>query len=92
MSKEKEKREKNIQDKRKEEKLEEKEICAIEKCVEETKMQKEKKEKGNTSVTQVTSFMPKTVFEWKKHCHWKVGASRHWHLAGNLVESRRCRT
>jgi hypothetical protein len=92
MSKEKEKREKNIQDKRKE-KLGRKEIYAIEKCVEETKMQKEKKkEKGNTSVTQVTSFMPKTVFEWKKHCHWKVEASRHWHLAGNLVESRRCRT
>ena len=62
MSKEKEKREKNIQDKRKE-KLGRKGIYAIEKCVEETKMQEEKKEKGNTSVTQVTSFMPKTVFE-----------------------------
>ena len=62
MSKEKGKREKSIQDKRKG-KLGRKEIYAIEKCVEETKNAGGKKEKGNTSVTQVTSFMPKTVFE-----------------------------
>ena len=28
-------------------------------------MQKEKKEKGNASVTQVTSFMPKTILNGK---------------------------
>ena len=56
MSKEKEKRERNIQDKRKE-KLGRKEIYAIEKCVEETKMQKEKKEKGNTSVIHSGDFI-----------------------------------
>jgi hypothetical protein len=34
-------------------------------CGRNENVQKEKKEKGNASVTQVTLFMPKSIFEWK---------------------------